>query len=444
MAVGNGLPLSKGPIPTPRGAATQTPPVRVKAPVVDPMVAQAIGQARTSILPQVQSVAAERAAAATRAEQEQASTEQAFKALSGILKGISPTVGNAYRTAGIDQAMFAKGFTDGLAHLQSQAGAQTSERLGAGTPQAQAAGAAVGGTGAQNALYALGGYIPASTLNREGAAFQAAAAQLPGTAAGQGLQQVQALAAKQALTDAGFDAREAGLMARIPGLAQTALDHLRSAKATQDYRAAGLAQGDRRIDENIAHDKALEKAAEESRVALAKYEAGRLTISQFNAETSRINAKLSAAKAEAARQPKYNASISRSLGFRADQYGNPMGGKVTLLPGFAPGKDGAPVKVGTASSKTPKPKVLTPRQAQVATANAFTAVQHMFDGATVPKTGEVLPPLSREEALAELEKQGYFVTPQLAKFANKALLKIYGPPVIHSGGEFGIQAQAVP
>jgi hypothetical protein len=113
-------------------------------------------------------------------------------------------------------------------------------------------------------------------------------------------------------------------------VAQSAADKKADRAATKAYHDSYLAHLTAGDSERVAHDKALEAATTE-RNAISQENAN---TSAFNANTSRINAKTSAVRASNANVPKYSSSVSRSLGFRADQYGNPIGGKYTALPGF--------------------------------------------------------------------------------------------------------------
>jgi hypothetical protein len=181
-------------------------------------------------------------AAQTQADQASQQQQQNITGLSAalgeILKGIGPGVEQTYSDASARQSAFAKGFSD---HMQEQLGQNakgTSSFLQnvVGAPASQIADVAgkVAPAAAGDTLYGLRGYIPASNLNEEGAAFAAAAKELPGIADAQGLQQIAKVQAAQRTTDQGFATQLADLMAKVPGL-RTSLE---SQYRTADYHQA--------------------------------------------------------------------------------------------------------------------------------------------------------------------------------------------------------------
>lgn len=104
--------------------------------------------------------------------------------LGGFSKAAAQLTGNApgqisaaYGSAARDTAAFAKGFSDAMAGLQGQAAGDANAAIAraGGEP-----GQMINPTAAaSNVLFGTGGYIPASTLEREGAAFSAQAAGVP-------------------------------------------------------------------------------------------------------------------------------------------------------------------------------------------------------------------------------------------------------------------------
>lgn len=111
----------------------------------------------------------------------QAQATQGFgTALANIYGDIAPTVQHAYDNAANQTASYANGFSSGLQALANQGGDDAAARLAAqGAPQQQIQNVQGVANGASDALYGAGGYIPASSLQREGAAWTAAAAQAP-------------------------------------------------------------------------------------------------------------------------------------------------------------------------------------------------------------------------------------------------------------------------
>jgi len=122
-------------------------------------------------------------------------------ALAGILSGIAPQIAGFYGTAAERQASFGKGYEGDLNQALGQQADVSSNLLSnvAGAPSEQVAQAnATLGTSAGNVLYGLGGDIPASTLNQQGAGFAAAAAMQPATAVGRGQQDIAGMMGQSA------------------------------------------------------------------------------------------------------------------------------------------------------------------------------------------------------------------------------------------------------
>ncbi len=114
--------------------------------------------------------------------------QNAYAQLAQYAQGVAPAVQGVYSSAAKDTAAFGKGFSDAVTQAsQGQANTATAALQAQGSPQTVTSGLAGGGG---DALYAMGGSIPASALTREGAAFGSAAAFLPATAAGYGAQAI--------------------------------------------------------------------------------------------------------------------------------------------------------------------------------------------------------------------------------------------------------------
>jgi hypothetical protein len=105
------------------------------------------------------------------------------KALAGVYKGVSPAVSRAYDQAAQTTlgagAAFSGSLRDTLASNDADLAAYL-DKIAPGSAQVATPGGA-----AADALYGSAGYIPGTSLSREGAAAGAAAARLPATAAGQ-------------------------------------------------------------------------------------------------------------------------------------------------------------------------------------------------------------------------------------------------------------------
>jgi hypothetical protein len=105
------------------------------------------------------------------------------KAAAAIAQGIAPRVQDTYSNAANADAGYARGLGDNVqADINQRAAAANDFLTKMGTPTAGLEKPAdVGGT-----AYGLEGYIPATTLQREGAAFGSAAEMLPGDILSQG------------------------------------------------------------------------------------------------------------------------------------------------------------------------------------------------------------------------------------------------------------------
>ena len=106
-----------------------------------------------------------------------------------------------------------------------------------------------------------------------------------------------------------------------------------SVKQRQQGLQQKAAQFQASLGEKTRHDQTLEQQGDT-----------RLKLETFNANTSRIRANTASAKAAQAAQPKINSSVSRSLGYAADQYGNPIGKTLHVLPGYKIDQTGHVVK----------------------------------------------------------------------------------------------------
>lgn len=149
------------------------------------------------------------------------------QALAKMLGGIGPATGAAYDHAAGATAGFGKGFSDAEQHIADTEGATLGSFLDkAGIPQ-EAAHAALGHVGGtSDVLYGLTGYIPGSNLEREGAAFTAAANQLPAYAAGLGEQNLAQLETARQKQDQTYEQELQAERAKIPSLANQLLQQM--------------------------------------------------------------------------------------------------------------------------------------------------------------------------------------------------------------------------
>ena len=126
------------------------------------------------------------------------------QAAAEILKSIGPQVQQGYADAAQRQANFAKGFSIGFQNAAGGNADQANALLAQnGSPQTVTS----QGEGGANVIYGMGGVIPASSFEREGAAFGAAASMLPATQLGYGQQALTQLHREGADKRAEIDAR---------------------------------------------------------------------------------------------------------------------------------------------------------------------------------------------------------------------------------------------
>jgi len=179
-------------------------------------------------LPIQQQIQAERAANLKKAQQQMGFA----KAASALLTGIAPRVQDTYSNAANADAGYARGLGNNVqADVNQRSAADNAFLKSMGTPSAGLEHPAdVGGT-----TYGLEGYIPATTLQREGAAFGSAAQMLPQQALRQGEQQAGATLANDP-TLTGLQGDLAKLAATQPAVYQQVLSSLQD----QMYKQAEL------------------------------------------------------------------------------------------------------------------------------------------------------------------------------------------------------------
>lgn len=174
---------------------------------------------------------------------EQARMAKEAQAITGYAQGaaqlvapIAGQVAQTYQAAADSQANYAKGFSTGMQEIQNKAAAEANAELAKhGAPAGQMQQPT---TAASDVLYGVGGYIPASTMSREAAAFSSAAAMLPATELGRGQQLLGSRLAASGETQREIDSRLSELKGRYPGLYAQALRQLERDQLTaqQDYR----------------------------------------------------------------------------------------------------------------------------------------------------------------------------------------------------------------
>lgn len=169
---------------------------------------------------------------ATQHDGAAATNAAAYEALAKLQAAFGPQVQATYDQASATEATLGKGFS-AAAQGQLDASAAEANRLLAqnnSPQQVQAANIA-------DPLYGLGGALPASTLNREGAAFKTAADQMPQTTRGLGLEANRLVEMDRLQSLAAIRQSRSELDAKRPALYQQALGDLQ-AQASRDEALA--------------------------------------------------------------------------------------------------------------------------------------------------------------------------------------------------------------
>lgn len=187
--------------------------------------------------------------------QDDALTIQGFaKALGGLLQPTGAAVDKTYSDAVNRQQRVAQGYSMGQ-RLAEQNSADKANALLSGSGQHVNAGPAA------NVTYALGGIGPANALNQAGAAFSAAAHNLPGMVAGRGQEELSQRLALGQKEQEKFRAQLEDLMSRAPGLRQEIMDKLyqrelskRAQQTQQDYLGVSQFNAQTSRDESINPD----------------------------------------------------------------------------------------------------------------------------------------------------------------------------------------------
>lgn len=368
-------------------------------------------RADAALAPYFAEIEAQRAAAQREAAQRAAAIQGYSQAAAQMVGGVGQQVQQGYDLASQRQATFAKGFSDAMQQSLGQNANDANALLAKnGSPQQVRSNAAAAG----DAVYGLGGFIPASTLNREGAAFGAAASMLPSTQLGYG---AQALAQQQqdlagALAD--FDAQRRKVESERPGIIQQALADIR-ANNLERQKLAFAQKQEKAANARDARDFKFKVAAFAKEYGLKEAEARRLLLKQgFDERATAARLKIQATNARTA-QGRLEAQINRdlrragiddeklaldwaNLEFRRRQANKKKTGKSGLT-----AKQRADFN-GTA--------------AQIAE-GAFHGIE---DDAATADVNESLPPIGYQEALREMYQSGVPLA-----IAQAALNRYYKP-----------------
>lgn len=212
--------------------AVTTPTTPKTTTSVDPLYTQAVAQAKAALAGETAPITAEQNASDAQFQQRETDATNVASALSKLLQPIGPAVNGIYQTAGQDQELAAKGFSQGMQDaLQGNTDNLNSmlKSLGQNVQLDSHAGQA------GDVLYGMGGYNPGLEFSKEGAAFGAAAALQAGDALLKGQENVKSLQAQALVADQGFQAKIAELAGKLPGDVQSNYAKLQSL-ALQDAK----------------------------------------------------------------------------------------------------------------------------------------------------------------------------------------------------------------
>lgn len=342
------------------------------------------------------------------------------EALASVQADVQPRVDSAYSGASERQATFAKGLSDGLRMKAQTAGDQTSAFLDTiGAPAGQHADPAVA-TAAGDTLYGLGGYIPASQMNREGAAYSAAAALLPGYARSQGQQDFTSNVFAGRDQQKQFDAQIAALAAGKPKLINDLYAQLQGLqvqkRATDVNQAIAISQLTGTVTPQAAALLGIPPgtktaAAAAAAAAASKPDASLSKVFGYVVDSSGnpllADGKLVQVAGAADGGPKVSASLSKAFGYLVDTAGNPIirNGNTVKLP------------------KSATTRTFTPGQLQTYAGKAYTIADDSHNGYDVTQAGTTthIDPVSYQEALKRMRRQG--IPDALAKATLNAIYK---------------------
>lgn len=277
----------------------------------------------------------------------------AIGAYTGQLQSaLAPMAGQtqaAYTGAGTALAGMSQALADRLAAAGQGLTAQTSGALtAAGQDTAPADRATAFGNGAAAASQA-GGNADAAALQTQGLAATDYARALPGIAGLGGIQQAGNL---QSQLGADLATQTGQVTAQVPGLIQSVLSSIRgneTSKANARQSATNAQNANLTAQDRIA-------ATNRNNAINLVLKNGGVdpTTGGLTKPAQTLLERLTGAPAGSFAgvnpkdAPKYSAAVSKSLGFRADQFGHPIDGTVTPLPGYSVTGSGT-------VDKTPKP-----------------------------------------------------------------------------------------
>ena len=195
-------------------------------------------QAQQSIDPELQALQQEQARSDASSKQTIDNSRSIDSALASLLGTIAPNIQSTYSGAAGEIGSLAKGFGDKAVADSAAQGQDQASFLKevAHAPDAQVAGvqAAGGGQNLGDVLYGTRGFIPASTLAREGAAQVAEAQRLPGYELRQGDINATLLTKQAMQQDQSYADDMAKLRAQLPGLTTQAYNNILSQQRAEE------------------------------------------------------------------------------------------------------------------------------------------------------------------------------------------------------------------
>src|SRR3990170_770031 len=258
---------------------------------------------------------AQRLAGQTSAQSNQVSG--LYQGLGQMLQPIAGSIEQTYQTAAQSQGAFGKGFSAGLEMLANQQGGQDAAFLQQqGAPQGQIEGVQNVGQGAGDVLYGLGGYLPATTLNREGAAMTSYAQTLPAVAARAGQQEIARINEEAGAAQAEISSRMQALAAQLPGMRAEAAQQLWAQELEKAKTAWSIIESNRKYQLDV---QAMKLSAKIAGSDVSNQEWDNLLAAGYNPMTG---------EAMPVEPPsgtgKVNVAASEQAGIWMDSYGNAM------------------------------------------------------------------------------------------------------------------------
>lgn len=160
------------------------------------------------------------------------------QAVMGMLGGIAPAIGGAYREGAETMGAAGTGYGDILNNQTAEAASAANQVLQAiGAPEGQA----IQGGDPGGVLAGLAGWIPETLMNQQGGAYAAAASQLPKTASIEAQVMMKDLLSQAAEADKSFSDQVLGVLQGLPGFrVQLSDQQAKSRLEQQKFRLAQL------------------------------------------------------------------------------------------------------------------------------------------------------------------------------------------------------------